>query len=260
MTTQKPSPHDPLYLVFSRKLVLLALLMVTTAMGLVALLLQIRVSIPVLAFVLTDIIVGLVAGFSVRRIIPRKALVLRICTILAFITGSLVLLSWFTGQGFGIDLLRARRPVAVLWKGGQILLATGSALLALFAWQNPSRKVHSVTHKNAPKKMFHSRRKPQKRPDRASQPRPATPAARPEIQPVLQTVIAQPAKPKRKHAGHSRPKLLLSGQEEHRCPYCLELIDPDDRRGVVECKICHTLHHADCWAITGACQVPHFTA
>jgi hypothetical protein len=29
---------------------------------------------------------------------------------------------------------------------------------------------------------------------------------------------------------------------------------------VVECEICHTLHHADCWAITGACQVPHFTA
>jgi hypothetical protein len=28
----------------------------------------------------------------------------------------------------------------------------------------------------------------------------------------------------------------------------------------VECQICHTLHHADCWAITGTCQVPHYTA
>jgi hypothetical protein len=80
------------------------------------------------------------------------------------------------------------------------------------------------------------------------------------LQPASLPIITHPVKSKRKHAGHSKPKLLLSGQEEHRCPYCLELIDPDDRRGVVECKICHTLHHADCWAITGACQVPHFTA
>jgi uncharacterized Zn-finger protein len=56
-----------------------------------------------------------------------------------------------------------------------------------------------------------------------------------------------------------KPQLQLSDEEEHRCPYCLELIDVDDPRGTVECKICHTLHHADCWAITGSCQVPHFT-
>jgi hypothetical protein len=28
----------------------------------------------------------------------------------------------------------------------------------------------------------------------------------------------------------------------------------------VECKICHTLHHADCWAVTGACQIPHLNS
>ena len=73
-------------------------------------------------------------------------------------------------------------------------------------------------------------------------------------------VAAQPVKPKRGRSNRSRPKVMLSSEEEHRCPYCLELIEPDDPRGVVECEICHTLHHADCWAITGACQVPHFTA
>jgi hypothetical protein len=31
----------------------------------------------------------------------------------------------------------------------------------------------------------------------------------------------------------------------------------NDPRGVVECEVCHTLHHKDCWDITGACQVPH---
>jgi hypothetical protein len=50
----------------------------------------------------------------------------------------------------------------------------------------------------------------------------------------------------------------LVGEEEHRCPFCLELVEPDDARGIVECSICHTQHHADCWEITGACQVPHY--
>jgi hypothetical protein len=108
--------------------------------------------------------------------------------------------------------------------------------------------------------MLHARRKPLKRPERAASLRPTLPATNQAIQTAIQPVITQPVKAKRKRSGHSKPKLLLSDQEEHRCPYCLELIDPDDRRGIVECKICHTLHHADCWAITGACQVPHFTA
>ena len=51
--------------------------------------------------------------------------------------------------------------------------------------------------------------------------------------------------------------IQLVGEVEHRCPYCLELVDPNDKNGVIECPICHTLHHADCWAVTGTCQVPH---
>jgi hypothetical protein len=41
------------------------------------------------------------------------------------------------------------------------------------------------------------------------------------------------------------------------CPYCLEEVKPNDPRGVVVCEICGTPHHADCWAITGKCEVPH---
>jgi hypothetical protein len=54
-----------------------------------------------------------------------------------------------------------------------------------------------------------------------------------------------------------RPHVQLALVEEHRCPYCLEPVLRTDARGVKECEICHTLHHADCWAITGTCQVPH---
>lgn len=56
----------------------------------------------------------------------------------------------------------------------------------------------------------------------------------------------------------TQPSVRLVGEEEHRCPYCLELVAPHDPRGIVECPICHTRHHADCWAVTGVCQVPHF--
>lgn len=51
--------------------------------------------------------------------------------------------------------------------------------------------------------------------------------------------------------------IRLAEEVEHRCPYCLGLVDPKDPGGVKECKVCNTLHHADCWAVTGTCQVPH---
>jgi hypothetical protein len=36
------------------------------------------------------------------------------------------------------------------------------------------------------------------------------------------------------------------------------LVEDNDVRGVRVCSICHTRHHADCWAETGVCQVPHY--
>jgi hypothetical protein len=60
-------------------------------------------------------------------------------------------------------------------------------------------------------------------------------------------------KPNRRRAFRVR----LVGDEERRCPYCLEEVRKKDPRGVKICPICHTYHHADCWAVTGTCQVPH---
>ncbi|MFN2120746.1 MAG: hypothetical protein ACK2T0_10170 [Anaerolineales bacterium] len=28
----------------------------------------------------------------------------------------------------------------------------------------------------------------------------------------------------------------------------------------MECPICHTLHHKDCWDVTGSCQIPHLAS
>jgi hypothetical protein len=63
--------------------------------------------------------------------------------------------------------------------------------------------------------------------------------------------------PKKKRLSRRKPKIQFALVEEHRCPYCLDAVSRNDPRGVKECEVCHTLHHADCWAITGMCQVPH---
>ena len=55
----------------------------------------------------------------------------------------------------------------------------------------------------------------------------------------------------------AKPHVRLAAHEEHRCPYCLEEVQPRDPRGSIECPVCHTFHHKDCWDITGTCQVPH---
>jgi hypothetical protein len=53
-------------------------------------------------------------------------------------------------------------------------------------------------------------------------------------------------------------QVRLVGRAENRCPYCLEIVEKSDPRGVKICPVCHTYHHADCWAVTGTCQVPHY--
>jgi ribosomal protein L37AE/L43A len=49
----------------------------------------------------------------------------------------------------------------------------------------------------------------------------------------------------------------LMGDEEHVCPYCLEVVEKNDPNGIAVCKECHTWHHQDCWDVTGACGVAH---
>jgi hypothetical protein len=70
-------------------------------------------------------------------------------------------------------------------------------------------------------------------------------------------IVKEPVvRPKRRRS-RRKPKIQFASVEEHRCPYCLDPVTRTDPRGVKECEVCHTLHHADCWAITGICQVPH---
>ncbi|NPV87154.1 MAG: hypothetical protein HPY45_14245 [Anaerolineae bacterium] len=83
---------------------------------------------------------------------------------------------------------------------------------------------------------------------------PTPPQAALRIRSAVQKPLSvQPAR--QRH--HKNATVQLLGMEEHRCPYCLDLVLPDDPRGDVVCAICGAHHHQDCWDITGACQVPH---
>ena len=69
--------------------------------------------------------------------------------------------------------------------------------------------------------------------------------------------LKNPVAPAKQKRSRRKPKIQFALVEDHRCPYCLDAVTHNDPRGVKECEVCHTLHHADCWAITGVCQVPH---
>lgn len=73
---------------------------------------------------------------------------------------------------------------------------------------------------------------------------------------LIQPAKVAPAMPKRRKR-NKKARVQLALVEEHRCPYCFDLVTRTDPRGVKECPVCHTLHHKDCWDVTGSCQVPH---
>ncbi len=251
MSTPAPHPLEPVHIVLVRKLILLGLLMIVAALGLVLLLRHVQIKSLFFPHILSDASMGLIAGLSTRLVLRSQTIFLRIASILAFLVGGLELLGWFTGWQIGLGPLKIGLTRVDWYSLGQLFLSSGISLLALYAWTQPNPldavpapASHSVNRQPRPRAQLEKRR------------RKAGPAAQtaslsqeersPESNPQVST---QP-----------KPQLLLSDMEEHRCPYCLEMIEPDDPRGTVECKICHTLHHADCWAVTGSCQVPHFTA
>lgn len=252
MSNPGTPPPEPVHLVLARKFILLILLMIVAALSLVILFLNIRIISLLLPHILSDAAMGLIAGLSVRLVLRKQTVFLRFVSVPAFLIGGLELMGWFTGWQVGLGPLNFGHTGVDWYSLGQLFLGIGIALLALLAWTQPTLTVARPAPR--PKSIVTSPRtrpQPKKRPRRA---------ARSSGWLAPASVTGKSVGPKRKRLGRRKPRLQLSDKEEHRCPYCLELVDPDDPRGTVECKICHTLHHTDCWAITGACQVPHYTA
>jgi hypothetical protein len=261
MSNPVPPSQEPVSIILVRKLVLLILLMVVAALGLLFLLRNARVYSPLLSHILSDAAIGLIAGFSSRWILRKQTTFLRITATLAFLVCALELLGWFTGWQIGLSPLQIGRSNVDWLSLGQLLLGTGVSILALYAWTFPVLVIEPAPHREVVQSLPRGLRQPAKRPRRSV----TTPAigSRRAGRTVRTAPVASPelsVKPRRRRITQRKPQLQLSTEEERRCPYCLEPIIQDDPRGTVECKICHTLHHGDCWAITGACQVPHYTA
>lgn len=139
------------------------------------------------------------------------------------------------------------------------------------AVERPRERVHEPAPTVAPRStssgfsIFGSRRvsEPKKTPIRLKVSGRGRALTRPRSQTERVVVgrLTKTVRPARSRKLFQRKReMQISTHEEHRCPFCLEDVKRNDPRGVKECSICHTLHHADCWDITGMCQVPHLNS
>jgi len=267
MTDPSPSERPQLW----RRLLLLFLLEWAATLG-VFFLLRIRPGFPYLALILLDsALLGLASGLGTRLLLKERHWALRSLAAMAALSTGLFLLGMASGWRYGLGPLEFK----VFDLAGAIQLATGllTSFLAATAWRKPAMQNQKLT--NIPPSQPLRAEKPDvaepSRPLTRRKPKPASGSRskgrtrRALIQASPKTGQAQKSPvlpPARSRPGRQvrRPEVQIASTQEHRCPYCLEIVQPQDPRGIVECKICHSLHHADCWAITGTCQVPHLNA
>ncbi len=235
----------------------------------------------------TSASLGLISGFTARRVLRDHTALLRMLASIATMIVSMLFIGWVSGGDTGL-VLRRQVHSSANWDGLlQVTIGATSAILAMTAWKR---------RRAAPPADFADRVPETEGAARAArQPSPTlTGRAMAVLQGAsrgLQSRFALHAdRIRRGFSGRVRgwrgiwrgrwlrerlPKWNLStrllrrresirrghvrllGVEEHRCPYCLDVVERHDPRGVVTCKVCHTRHHADCWAMTGMCQVPH---
>jgi hypothetical protein len=276
-----------------RKVFLLLLVVTASALGLVLLSRRGSLVPPVLFNVLADASLGLLAGLAARFALKyRSPFIQGLASAAASIVG-LALLGYLTGWKSGIGPFQAG-PVALhgldAWHFPlrlplgfsrsamdlvdlvNVVIAVDVSWIALRVWRQGNR-LTAEGLSPAPFVRRRSLRLPRSSAV-SSVPAPSAPvspgpSARPRIKrnkvgerpviskatPAIRPMRAKPQRRGRVRSGQSAVHLAV--HEEHRCPYCLEPVKRNDPRGAVECQVCHTLHHKDCWDITGSCQVPH---
>jgi ribosomal protein L37AE/L43A len=279
MTVPIPTPPPPPPSDLPRKLTLLFLLAIAAALGIVLLF---RAGYP-LAYlnllILASALLGLVSGFGARLVLRKRRAWLRMLAAFAMLGVGMIVLGLFSGGKYGLSPA-AYQSGRFDWAGLiQMVFGMLAAGLSLFAWRRRAPSIPSAAAEEPSTQPAVRSGTPDllPQPERIETPKPRrarlTKRLRPSTGSKLRSRarVRPAAKPKTK-TGRSKstasgPKrrsrktdIQFAGGEEHRCPYCLELIRPKDPRGIVECKICHTLHHADCWAVTGACQIPHLNS
>lgn len=279
-----PHPAERSHLL--RKLVLLFLLVTALALGL-TLLFREKPGYP--SWLQTSLAagsLGAVSAFGSRLVLRKRNIFIRFLAALAGLMVGLYVLGMASGWKHGIGPL-VLWPRTVDWYGIiQVAIGTYILLLVFRAWNRQARQVIEVEPRSIEPQLldlYPDSSPVPARYIRRTIPRSAhinrhgialtnlfAPAAPPvsvrhhtarRRKPAVKTLSAAdlPVRPRRRGRGR-KARVQFAVVEDHRCPFCLESVGRADPRGVVECDVCHALHHKDCWDITGVCQVPHLNS
>jgi hypothetical protein len=258
-----------------RKLVLLLLLVIACAFGLM-ILFRARPGYPAwLQNWFSVVTLAIVAGFGARWVLNRRNGFIRFTVAMATYIVGLYLLGLISEWKYGFGPLE-------IWPNqtdmeGLIQIGVGLIIFILIslAWRHRSPVTPDPVSAPPAPAEAKSARQPRPSPRRATKRVSILDFLKPGAKPVKVTTTGRkrpkkaikpiseadlPSRPKRRNFFRGRAKVQLAIVEEHRCPFCLEPVSRVDPRGVVECDVCHTLHHKDCWEITGVCQVPHMNS
>jgi hypothetical protein len=221
---------------------------------------------------------GLALGLAARLSLPHRSAWVRWLVALGGLVVSLSLAGILSSGQMG---LRPLVPASAWVRWAEFIqLAIGGlcAWLAVRAYPRPE-SVETISEADPPnwgftyhpavndtQPVWAGRPERQRRTPRIPRPRPAPATAR-------AAVVITPG-PLRRSYDHLRVRLAraaswrprrsspirFTGAAEDRCPYCLDIVNDHDRRGVTTCPVCHTRHHAECWDVTGTCQIAHLYA
>ncbi|MEN8173590.1 MAG: hypothetical protein ABFS03_12020 [Chloroflexota bacterium] len=264
--------------------VALVMLTVIVAAGALTLLYGLSINLPVIfltGLVLT--LLGIVSALSARVLLRRNTHALRLFSTLTALMLGLITIGMITKGAVGINLISSQISSPNWTSLFQVFWSSLAAWLTLNAWRKPIRIKESPSA--APKKIKARKPKRSRSSIRRSQirmPRFRMPFSLPSKNGTGKKPGNSPLSVKRRpiYKRKSGPQVRLNkptvkrsskmfrlrrrpepvklvGVVEHNCPFCLEPVQKKDPRGLKICSVCKTWHHADCWDMTGECQIPH---
>jgi hypothetical protein len=226
---------------------------------------QLTASVPPLVLDLVGAgLVGLLAGLTVRFILRGWTEVLKLLAVL------LALLVWMLVAEATYAALVGFQPLDYLRRAdnnwvemGQLALGCLGAIVGGVGRRQPGPLEVAPAPRPRREVPLPARRRPRRQhrpstaPRRRTGPRQAARVRKRAVVSLPQ--LRLPSRRRRRPMPvRKAPEARVIAKAEDRCPYCLELIEKRDPRGVVVCEICGTPHHKDCWeAGGGKCQVPH---